>query len=111
MCTWRCHTNFLCASMVRPSVAIIALTMKADPHDYRMMFLGRIISGMGIGYDFFLYLFPSNYYIRIQLVLCYRVLLQVCPLYIAEIAPKEKRGVMGAFVNSFSTTGSVVRMI
>lgn len=44
-------------------------------------------------------------------ILYCRVLLQVCPLYIAEIAPPEKRGVLGAFVNSFSTTGSVVRSV
>ena len=40
----------------------------------------------------------------------YRILLQASPLYIAEIAPKEKRGIMTAFVNGFSTTGGVVRM-
>lgn len=35
-------------------------------------------------------------------------LLQVSPLYIAEIAPKEKRGLMVSLVNGFATTGSVV---
>ena len=39
-----------------------------------------------------------------------RVLLQASPLYIAEIAPREKRGIMTAFVNGFSTTGCVVRV-
>ena len=40
-----------------------------------------------------------------------RVSLQASPLYIAEIAPREKRGIMTAFVNGFSTTGAVVRAV
>ena len=38
-------------------------------------------------------------------------LLQVSPVYIAEIAPKEKRGLMVSLVNGFSTTGSVVSRV
>lgn len=41
----------------------------------------------------------------------YRITLQVCPLYIAEVAPKERRGVLVAMVNSVGITGLVVRLI
>ena len=37
-----------------------------------------------------------------------RILLQACPLYVAEIAPKERRGTMVAMVISFSITAVVV---
>ena len=39
----------------------------------------------------------------------YRITLQICPLYIAEVAPKERRGVLVAMVNAVGTIGLVVR--
>ena len=44
------------------------------------------------------------------LVFSFRILLQACPLYIAEIAPKERRGTMVAMVVSFSITAVVVSL-
>ena len=55
--------------------------------------------------------FHSNKHIPVSSFVHHcRVLLQASPLYIAEIAPKEKRGIMIALVNGFSTTGSVVSL-
>ena len=70
-----------------------------------MLFLGRVVSGMGIGYGNISILVLCQY-----CVLVHRVLLQISPLYIAEIAPKEKRGAMVAFVNTFSSTGALVHV-
>ena len=39
----------------------------------------------------------------------YSIALQACPLYVAEIAPKEVRGVMVAMVNVVGASGLVVR--
>ena len=49
----------------------------------------------------------QNYIFDVYTCVC-STLLQVSPVYIAEIAPKEKRGLMVSLVNGFSTTGSVV---
>ena len=45
------------------------------------------------------------------LAFIFRILLQACPLYIAEIAPKERRGAMVAMVVSFSITAVVVSLL
>ena len=38
----------------------------------------------------------------------YSITLQICPLYIAEVAPKERRGILVAMVNAVGTIGLVV---
>ena len=42
-------------------------------------------------------------------LLYYRIALQACPLYIAEISPREIRGILVAMVNAVGATGLVVR--
>ena len=37
-----------------------------------------------------------------------RITFQVCPLYIAEVASKERRGLLVAMVNTIATSGLVV---
>ena len=39
---------------------------------------------------------------------CVRITLQICPIYIAEVAPKERRGTLVAMVNAVGSLGLVV---
>ena len=76
-----------------------------------MLFPARIISGIGTGY-----VFTRIILIRLQLSqitiggwFIYRITLQICPIYIAEVAPKERRGILVAMVNAVGSLGIVVR--
>ena len=72
----------------------------------RMLFPARIISGIGTGYvyrlDYGLPIVSMTWFV-------YRITLQACPLYIAEMAPKERRGILVSMVNAVGATGLVVR--
>lgn len=74
-----------------------------------MLFPARIISGIGTGYVHKgVCIDHAN--IMLHNLFVYRITLQICPLYIAEIAPKERRGVLVAMVNAVGVTGLVVRV-
>ena len=79
-----------------------------------MFFPGRIISGIGTGYAF-KHNYCFNIYIyRIMWLIewcpchAFRVALQACPLYIAEISPREVRGIMVGLLSGIGASGLVV---
>lgn len=73
--------------------------------NFRMLFPARVISGIGTGYVGLV--IKQDFWLTQWLF--YSITLQACPLYVAEIAPKEVRGIMVSMVNVVGASGLVVR--
>ena len=73
-----------------------------------MMFLGRVLAGVGVGYVYILFTSSDCYVTMCMSCVYIRILQPTLAVYIAEISPKNVRGKLIALSTLFASFGLLV---